>query len=422
MSSNDTKHLLALASLVMFRLLLPGTVSTAADSTTPASATPPAVVQSSGKLPKYKKLILSDKLLAEGSHYGDFNRDGILDVVAGPYWYEGPDFTKKHEIYPVESFHPEVYSDNFDAFGIDINGDGWTDVFICAHPGTKGYWYENPKGKSGHWKKHFFPNEIGNESPNWLEVVKGQGPVLLYNRNGWIGYSTLKPGPQPEWNFHAISPLNKRAYERYTHGIGRGDINGDGRPDIIEKEGWWEQPENPDSVPWKFHKHKFAMAGAQMHVFDVDGDGLNDVVTAWHCHLYGLLWWKQVRVANGNISWIKNEILSANPDLNSPALRISQMHAMAVADINGDGLPDLVTGKRFWAHGSKGDREANAPAVLYWFELRRDGKGGAEFIPHKIDDNSGVGTQVTTVDLNGDKVPDIIVSNKKGTFVFLSEK
>jgi hypothetical protein len=373
------------------------------------------------KIPHFEKIILEDKFYAEGANYGDFNNDGIFDVVAGPFWYQGPDFKKKHEIYKPRDFNPEEYSDNFLCFVIDVNGDGWADVFICPHPGTQGYWYENPKEKSGHWEKHLFPNEIGNESPDWVEVVKGQGSALLYNRDGWLGYSTLKPGLQPEWTFHAVSPFNKSAYERYTHGVGIGDLNGDGRPDIIEKEGWWEQPANPAQTPWTFHPHKFAEAGAQMQVFDVDGDGLNDVVTAWHCHLYGLLWWRQKRLADGAITWEKNEILPSQPDLAFSALRISQMHALAVADINGDGLPDLLTGKRFWAHGSKGDSEADAPAVLYWFELSRE-NGTARFIPHRIDDNSGVGMHIPTVDLNGDGIPDIITANKKGSFVFLSLK
>jgi hypothetical protein len=32
---------------------------------------------------------------------------------------------------------------------------------------------------------------------------------------------------------------------------------------------------------------------------------------------------------------------------------------------------------------------------------------------------SGVGTQVTVGDLNGDALPDIVSANKKGAFVFL---
>jgi hypothetical protein len=116
-----------------------------------------------------------------------------------------------------------------------------------------------------------------------------------------------------------------------------------------------------------------------------------------------------------------HEIQSPSPDLNSDTLRISQMHALTLTDVNQDGLMDFVTGKRFWAHGPTGDAEPGAPAVLYWFELHRSPDGTAKFIPHRIDDDSGVGTQVTAVDLNRDQRPDMIVGNKKGSFLFLSK-
>ena len=377
---------------------------------------------SEAKEPKYTKLVLSDQFYAEGAYYGDFNKDGFLDVVAGPFWYEGPDFTKKHEIFTPESFDPEGYSDCFGMFVADLNGDGWDDVFVCPHPGTHSYWYENPRGKDGHWKKHMALEELGNESQEWVNMTGNGKSGPIYNTmQGLMGYGTyeIKDG-NPEWTFHAVTPKDDY-FQRYTHGIGAGDINGDGRFDMLESRGWWEQPENPSETPWKFHPAEFAQGGAHLLVFDVDGDGLNDVVCAWNCHIYGLVWHKQIRDNDGNISWKRTEILPIEPDKHPGALSFSQMHAFVFADMNGDGLPDIVTGKRWWAHGSKGDVEANNPSVLYWFELKRDGQGGATFIPHQIDDNSGVGTQVCTADLNGDNVPDIIVSNKKGTFVFLSE-
>lgn len=370
--------------------------------------------------PKFKKVQLSDKFYCEGAYSGDFNKDGKLDVVSGPFWYEGPAFEKKHMIWEVWDYKPVEfnYSENFLTYTGDFNGDGWLDILRIRFPGKDAYWYENPKGKDKPWDFHLAARNVGNESPVWGDINGDGRPDLIYNINGAMGYATWDPAkPNDTWTFHAVTTREKR-YMMFTHGIGYGDINGDGRTDLVEAVGWWEQPAKPENgKPWIFHKQKFADAGAQMLVYDVDGDGLNDVITAWHCHKYGLVWQKQVRGEGGQITWQQNVIIPIEPDSKS----ITQLHAFDLVDMNNDGLKDFVTGKRFMAHPPKTDPGWDAPAVLYWFELRRDKQKGGQFIPHMIDDNSGVGTQVATADLNGDSYPDVIVGNKKGTFLFLSQ-
>jgi len=370
----------------------------------------------------FKRIQLSNEFYAEGAYFGDFNRDGKLDVVAGPFWFAGPDFLQKNEIRPPAKFDPHGYSDNFLTYTADFNGDGWTDVFYVPFPGAEGFWYENPQNKPGHWQKHLAYSMVGNESPGLADVNGDGRPDLILNNEGCLGYATFDPTkPNEPWRFRAVSPKDSR-FQRFTHGIGAGDINGDGRVDLVEAAGWWEQPPDPNSeVPWKFHPHKFAEAASQMLVTDVDGDGLSDVINSWHCHRYGLVWNRQLRSAAGEITWEQNVIMSPAPDTSLDTLRFSQLHAMESADMNGDGLKDIVTGKRFWAHGPVGDVEPDASAVVYWFELRRT-NGQASFIPHLIDNDSGVGTQVTVADLNDDKRPDVIVANKQGIFIHLSDR
>jgi len=194
-------------------------------------------------------------------------------------------------------------------------------------------------------------------------------------------------------------------------GYGYGDLSGDGRPDILDKDGWWEQPKDyRQGGEWKQHKVLFApegmRGGAQMLVYDVNGDKLNDVISGWDAHGYGLAWYEQTR-AGGVISFKEHLLVNTKETDNPHGVKFTQIHSLTLVDMNGDGLKDFVTGKRFWAHGPAKDAEPAAPAVIYWFELKRKGKQ-AEFIPHLVDDDSGVGTQITAGDVNGDGKADEI--------------
>ena len=159
-----------------------------------------------------------------------------------------------------------------------------------------------------------------------------------------------------------------------------------------------------------------------MYVYDVNGDGRNDVITARDAHGYGLSWFEQSRDAAGVISFREHAITSTKADEKIGGVQFSQLHALELIDLNGDGLKDLVTGKRWWAHGPEKDPEPTAAPVIYAFLLRRDASGAVRYEPKLIDDASGVGVQLVLADANGDGQPDIVSANKRGTFVFLSDQ
>ena len=373
--------------------------------------------------PTWKTLPLTKDFYCEGATFGDFNKDGKMDAASGPYWYEGPDFQKKHEIYPAEKFDPLKYSENFLSYSYDFNNDGWTDYLVLGFPGKESWWFENPKGKEGNWTKHTIIDVTDNESPTFGDLTGDGKPELICMSKGLFGYAEPDwQHPDQLWKWHPISGKADKRFFRFTHGMGYGDVNGDGKTDLLESKGWWEQPAaGPASGDWRFHEYQFGgpkHGPSQMYVYDVNGDGLNDVVCALEAHGYGLAWFEQVKKGD-QITFEKHLIMGDKPEQNKQGVVFSQLHSVDFVDVDGDGLKDIVTGKRWWAHGPKGDVEPNAPAVLYWFKLVRNGKN-VDWVAHKIDDDSGVGTQVMAQDINGDKVADIVVGNKKGTFVFVS--
>jgi hypothetical protein len=394
----------------------------------------------------FRKTQLTDKFWSEGATFGDFNRDRKIDIVSGPYWYEGPEFQKRHEYYPatmtftrkkadgteakIEGFEGALgtenkYSDNFFAFAHDFNKDGWNDILIIGFPGAESAWYENPRGAEQHWKKHVVLDVTDNESPTFTDITGDGKPEIVCSSKGAYGYAEPDwNDPAKPWNFHRISPDNK--YHRFTHGMGIGDVNGDKRLDLLEKDGWWEQPKSLAGDPvWKFHKFAFnpnSHGGAQMYAYDVNGDRMNDIITSFAAHGFGLVWYEQVR-ANGEITFKQHVILNTEqkPGPNKYGITFAQLHAVDLIDMDDDGLKDIVTGKRFWAHGPKGDLDADGPAVLYWFKLVRNKDKSVEFVPYLIDDASGVGTQIVAGRCSNKKYPDVVVGNKRGTFYLRHE-
>lgn len=367
---------------------------------------------------------LTDVYFSEGANAGDVNHDGKPDVVYGPYWYEGPSFKTAHEIYPPKPQPTERYADNFFNWVYDFNGDGWNDVLVVGFPATPAHIYENPQadGLASHWKKHVIFDSVANESPQFVNIVGDDRPELVCTFDGFFGYASIDwQHPFEKWQFHKVS--EKVAPGQFGHGLGIGDVNGDGRMDILMSEGWFEQPAaKPDSSRWNFHATKFtnAYGGAEMYAYDVDGDGDNDVITSLAAHDFGLAWYEQYEGADGP-QFREHLIMGSKPDENKYGLVISELHSVALADIDGDGLKDIVTGKTYYSH-HKQSPLWDAGAVVYWFQLVRYDNGATGFVPHKADDDSGIGRQISIVDINGDRLPDIVVGGMKGCHVLLHKR
>ncbi len=350
---------------------------------------------------EFKRTRLDDKFRSEGVAVGDFNSDGRMDVGAGSVYYAAPDWKMMSVLEQPKEFDPHAYSDSFCNFADDVNGDGRTDLIVVGFPGKETLWFEQPASPDGAWKRHVGTPITNNESPSFLDVDgDGRRDLLLgYDPGKHIGFARV--GGATPWKLVPVSAENAPGTDRFSHGIGAGDVNGDGRTDVLVTAGWWEAPDSPSKTPWVFHAVNFGEPCAQMYVYDFDGDGDNDVAST-SAHMIGIWWHEQT--PDG---WKTHTIFKD----------ISQTHSLNLVDINGDDLPDLVTGKRYWAHGPTGDVNPDHPAVVYWFELQREG-GKPRWIPHRIDDDSGVGTQFEVADVNGDGLLDVVTANKKGAHYF----
>lgn len=359
----------------------------------------------------FKKTVLDTRFRSEGVAVGDFNRDGKMDIAAGFAYYAAPDWKLVPVVEPPPVYDPHGYSNSFVNAAADLNRDGWTDLIVVDFPGKETWWFENPKESGGVWKRHVCTPVSNNESPQFVDVDgDGKRELLLAvapdqaNSDGpERQMAIVRPQSDPFslWSIRTISAKAAPGTVKYSHGLGCGDINKDGRNDVLVPEGWWEAPPEADRAEWTFHPAPLGQPAAHMHVYDFDGDGDNDVLSS-SAHGVGIWWHEQTPQG-----WKTHDIDKS----------FSQTHSLCLADVNGDKLPDFVTGKRWWAHGPTGDVEADQPAVMYWFELTREG-GKPVWIPHQFDHDSGVGTQFEVVDVNADGLLDVVTANKKGAHYF----
>ena len=374
------------------------------------------------------------------SAIADVNRDGHPDVVAGPYYYLGPAFTVGREIYAGVTYNPtsEWPLASMLQLAHDFTGDGWPDVLNMsgnAGNGT-GTLYVNPKGEQRRWDSFVVmqpPDGVVGNEETLLKDVDGDGkPEIIHTGQNTMRYSKPDPAnPTGPWQVTTISEPGPWGVN-ISHGMGIGDIDGDGLMDYATAYGWWQQPPKGSGQKlWTYHPAELARwgasqggaGGAEMGIYDVNGDKLNDIVTTLEGHGFGLAWHEQKRGADGRISFVRHTIMDGFLDTNAGGVTFTQPHASAFADIDRDGILDLIVGKRHHSHFQYADPDNWGPPVLYVYKVVRQPKapGGAEFVPELIHNRSGVGSHMDVGDLNKDGTIDIVTSGPSGTYVFFNQ-
>jgi hypothetical protein len=333
----------------------------------------------------------------ESCAFADINGDGRLDIVSGENWYEAPRWTKRRfRNLP----YLNNYIDNFSDLPLDVNGDGRVDIVSCSWFSKKLNWYENPGRGAGMWKEHVIENISPVEFAFLVDLDNdGKAREVLPDFGDPKAPRAWYEAVNGTFVKHVIAPAGG------GHGVGVGDVNGDHRNDVITTKGWYEAPADVRHGEWKFHPDFDLGTTGFIHVLDVNGDGRNDLVTSL-AHDYGIFWMEQ----GPNGQWTKHMIDDS----------WSQPHALVLADLNGDGRPEILTGKRYMAHNGRdpGERE---PLGVYWYDYRKSDDGRRiEWGRHIIDysTRTGGGMQIPVADIDGDGDLDFAVAGKSGLFLF----
>lgn len=349
-----------------------------------------------------KKQIASESV--ESVAVFDVNNDGKLDLVSGEFWYKGPEFFDRFYIGEVKRVGE--YWDDFLTIPMDVNGDGNMDFITGGWFNKSLIWRENP-GNSGPWKDHLI-DETGNveTARDWDVDNDGFPEIVPNNPNLPFKFYKLERDKAGKGTgaFTKIQVADKQ-----DHGIGFGDVNGDGRGDFIISTGWLEAPKDVLKDKWIAHNDfKFGTASVPILVVDVNGDKKNDIIVG-QAHSYGLDWYEQT-TKSGKIDWIKHVIDPYN----------SQFHSMEWIDLDNDGKFELLTGKRYRAHNGNDPGEKDLVGIYYYQW------NGETFVKQVISHGpygvgKGIGVFFSTADLHGSGRKDIIVAGKDGLFVFFNQ-
>lgn len=371
--------------------------------------------------PKWKQHTINGKSEFEAAGVFDVDGDGKPDIVCGDTWYQAPDW-KPHHVRDVQRVG--TYYNDFATLPLDVNGDGQTDYITASYFGKNVGWVENP-GKSGApWAYHEVDVPGPSEAAAMVDLTGDGIPDVLpnpVNVVAWYEVARKADGKGFDIKKHDFGT------EAAGHGIGSGDVNGDGRVDLLTPKGWFEAPADPSHEAWTWHPEwNLGGTGIQILARDVDGDGLSDLVYGMG-HDYGLLWMKQGKSASGERTWTKGVIDAS----------VASVHTLLWADLDGDGKAhELISGKRVYAHEI--EPGATDGSLIAWYHFDPQANGWVKHVifqgapakdaPQKADQRlalkdfppgtAGTGLQLTAIDIDGDGDLDLVCPGKSGLYLF----
>ncbi len=370
--------------------------------------------------PKWKQHTINGKSEFEAAGVFDVDGDGHLDIVSGETWYRGPSW-ESHHIREVK--RQGTYFNDFAVFPLDVNGDGHEDFLTCSYFGQDVGWVEHPVKLDVSWTYHQI-DRPGPSEAAWAVDLSGDGvPDLLPNTvNTVVWYEIVRKAGGKGYE------LKKHDFGKAAagHGVGSGDVNGDGRIDLLTPKGWFEAPAEPSSETWAWHPEwNLGATGIQILTKDVNGDGLVDLVYGMG-HDYGLFWVEQAKGTDGQRTWHRHPIDKT----------IASVHALMWADLDGDGKDELITGKRVYAHEIEPGATDGSVIARYLFDRARK-----EWTRHVIfqgepaknapaerekrlalrdfpTGTAGTGLQLTAIDIDKDGDLDLVCPGKSGLYLF----
>jgi len=350
-------------------------------------------------MPNFIKTCIDIQNKCEACSVFDVNNDGVLDIVCGEYWYEGPDFKTKHKICDIP--YKEGYIWDFSDYPIDVDGDGLMDIVTGSWWSEGLYWRKNPGFQGKEWETIKLCDTTNIETIRYYDI-DGDGQMEIFPNcpDEPVFFIKLEPGGYKKY---VISETNA------GHGLGVGDIDGDGLLEIITPHGIYHAPEGgPLAGLWDYSEEfDLGTTSVPILVHDVNNDGLMDLIYGAG-HDYGLFWLEQKISPNGSRAWEKHVIDGA----------WSQYHDMQLVDIDNDGELELLTGKRFHAHNGNDPGDSGNVFICYY--KFADNRLYRHMIDYGDPQNgaSGVGIYFWTADISGNGKLDIVAPGKEGLYLF----